>query len=126
MNENEDKVEENKSKVLRMYIIQGVSLVLPIAIFLVFYIYWRAKEDLKSTWLESHGHWQIKTAMIYMAVMLFVIAVIVLGYGADHTSIKDLALLMGAFILIGVLNVWVLYRLYVGLVQFGESSAITK
>lgn len=126
MSELDSKLEENKNKVLRVYIIQGVSLVLPVIIFAVLFIYWQIKEDLKTTWLESHGDWQIKTAIVYMAVMLFVVVVMILGYGADHTSFKDLALLIGAFLIVGVINIWVLYRIFVGLMRFGESTAISK
>ncbi len=119
-----NNIEENKKKVLMVYIIQCVSLVLPVVIFAALIIHWRFKDNIKETWLESHGDWQIKTAMIYIAAMLFVIAMMVLGYRADHTSAKDLSLLIGAFLLVGVLNIWVLYRMFVGLMRFGESSPI--
>ncbi|MFK7816293.1 MAG: hypothetical protein AB8B92_08150 [Gammaproteobacteria bacterium] len=121
-----NNIEEHKKKVLTVYIVQCVSLVLPVAIFVVLYIHWRSKENLKDTWLGSHGDFQIKTAMIYLTVMLFVVVVMILGYGADHTSIKDLALLAGAFLFVGVINIWVLYRVFTGLMRFGDSNAIDK
>ncbi len=126
MSEADDKLEPIKKKVLRIYIMQGVSLVLPVVIFVMLFVHWRDKEAFKNTWLESHGDWQLKTAKVYLAVMLFVVGVMILGYGADHTSIKDLTLLIGAFLLVGILNIWVLYRIFFGLMRFGDSTAITK
>jgi len=122
----EDSIEIKKKKVLRIYIAQCVSMVLPVVIFFALFMCWRTQESLKETWLESHVNWLIKTAMRYIAVMLFVVVVMILGYGADHTSFKDLTLLIGAFLLVGVINIWVLYRVFYGLMRLSDSIAITK
>ncbi len=126
MSENENNIEENKKKVLKTYILLCVSLVLPIVIIFVLYLHSVTKEGVRTTWLESHGDWQIKTTMIYIWVMVFVIVAMVLGYKADHTSIKDISLLIAAFFVVGVINIWVLYRVFVGLMRFGEDAEISK
>jgi uncharacterized membrane protein len=126
MSENDNKIEEDKKKVLRNYILLCVSLVLPIIIIFVLYLHRITKDGVKNTWLESHSVWQIKTAMTYIAVMLFVIVGMILGYGADHTSIKDIILLISAFLVVGAINIWVLYRVFVGLMRFGDDAEISK
>jgi uncharacterized membrane protein len=126
MSEIDDELEEKKKKVLRVYILLCVSLVLPVLIVIPLYLHSSAKESLKTTWLESHGNWQIKTAIIYIFVLLIVVVAMILGYRADNTSLKDIALLVSAFLGVGLINIWVLYRVFVGLMKYGEDAEIGK
>lgn len=94
---------------IAVYILLGLSLFFGITSIPAILINYIKKEDVKNTWLESHFAWQIKTFWIALFFSVIGVVLSVVGVGV---------------IILGIVWVWVLYRVLKGFFAVTERKAL--
>lgn len=94
---------------IAVYILLGLSLFFGITAIPAILINYIKKEDVKNTWLESHFAWQIKTfwVALFFSLLGALLSVVVVG-----------------LIILGVVWVWVLYRVLKGFFAVTERKPL--
>ncbi len=101
--------EQQKNTVLIVYILQALSLVVPLTSVAGVIVNYLKRDAVAGTWLESHVRWQIKTFWYTLLGSLIGLVLVIIGIGV---------LIWLAMV------VWFIYRVIKGWLAYGEGKEL--